>query len=168
MAEPRKLQQFAFDHVLREVDQNIENGEIAFAQRHLKRLHVEPVAREHAHVISPPRVRAGPAAARIRAVNHIVMDQRGAVNHLHHGAQPDRAFAAIPCRARCEQQKRGPQPLAAAFAQVAGNFGDRLDGAAALRRDLLLDERKIVADQIENAFRNLYGERHGFHFTWAF
>ena len=118
-------------------------------------------------MISPARIRARAAAARVRAVNHIVVDQRGAVNHLHDGAQADRALAAISRRARREQQQRRPQPLAAAFAQVAGNFGDRLDGAAALRRDFALDERQIVAHQIENTLRNLYGKCHVVHFTWA-
>ena len=31
-----ELDEFAFDHLLREVDQNIENTEVAFLERHLE------------------------------------------------------------------------------------------------------------------------------------
>src|SRR5262249_27980666 len=34
LTEPSKLEQLAFNHVLREIYQNVENGEIAFAQGH--------------------------------------------------------------------------------------------------------------------------------------
>ena len=147
----RELQQFAFDHVLREVDQDIEHREIPLAQRHLKRLHVQPVAREHAHVVAPARVRARAAAARFRAVDHVVVDQRRAVDHLDHRAEVDRAFAAIARRARAQQQQRRPQPLSAALAQVARNLRHRLDRAAALPGDLLFDQREVVSHQIEYA-----------------
>ena len=151
---PRRveLQQFAFDHVLREVDQNIEDREIPLAQRHLERLHVEPVARQHAHVVAPARVGARAAAARLRAVDHVVVDQRRAVDHLHHRAQPDRALrrdsppppppaAAAPDAAACRRPRAGssksPPPARSRRAFCAGN--------------LLLDQRQVVAHQIEYA-----------------
>ena len=158
--EPRQLQQLALDHVLRQADQNIEDRKIPLAQRHLERLHVQPVAREHAHVIAPARVRARTSAPRLRAVDHVVVNQRRAVDHLHHRAHADRARPAISGRARRQQQQRRPQPLAAAFAQIARDFGDRLDRRAILRRNFLLDERQIVAHQIENPFCDLYCEGH--------
>ncbi len=159
----RELQKLALNHVLREVDQDIEHREIPLAQRHLKRLHVQPVAREHAHVVAPARVGAGAPAPRLRAVDHVVVDQRRAVDHLDHCAQADRALAAIACRPRAQQQQRRTQPLAAALAQVAGDFGHRLDRAAALRGDLLFDQREVVAHQIEyalNALGDLDSESH--------
>ena len=42
--QPVELNQFAFDHHLGKRNENIEQVEIAFAQRHLKRLHIKPVA----------------------------------------------------------------------------------------------------------------------------
>ena len=67
------------------------------AQRDLKRLHVEPVARQHAGVIAPLRVGRRPAAARVGHVDHVVMHQRRGVQHLHHGREPDRSLlAALP------------------------------------------------------------------------
>ena len=141
LTETGELQEFAFDHVLREVNQNIENGEITFAQGHFERLHVEPVAGKDAHVISPASIGAGAAAAGIGAVNHVIVDQRGAVDHFDHGAETNGAFAAISGRASGQEQQRGTQAFAAAFAKIAGNFADGLDGRAILRRDFLFDER---------------------------
>src|SRR5690349_23875310 len=57
----RELEQFAFDHVLRDLDKEIEDAEIAFGERHLERLHVKPVSREDAHVIAPTCVGGGAA-----------------------------------------------------------------------------------------------------------
>ena len=90
------MDQFAFHHVLRELDQNIENLEVAFGEGHLERLHVQPVARQHAAVIAPAGIRRGTSAARIGAVDHVIVDQRGAVNQFNDGAQADRAIARYP------------------------------------------------------------------------
>ena len=49
LAELLHLKQFAFDHLLREFDQHVENAEIALLHRDFERLHVEPVAGQHAH-----------------------------------------------------------------------------------------------------------------------
>ena len=88
-ADAIELDQFAFDHHLGEADQQIENVEIAFAQRDLKRLHVEPVAGEHAGVIAPLHVGGRAAAAGLRHVDHVVMDERGGVDHFHDRAELD-------------------------------------------------------------------------------
>ena len=127
-------------------------------QRDFERLHVQPVARKHAHVIAPARIRRGAATARVRAIDHVIVNQRGAVNHLDDRAQRNRALAAIAARSRSEQQQRGTQPLAAAFAQVAADFSDRLNGFACLRGDFLLDESKIVAHQIKNFANSQYSD----------
>ena len=82
-----ELNQFAFDHFLRQINQDIEHMEIAFFQRDLERLHVQPIACQDAAMIAPAGIGGGAAAARIGAVNHIVMDQRSAVEQLHHRGQ---------------------------------------------------------------------------------
>jgi hypothetical protein len=45
LADAFELQQFALDHHLRQIDQQIQHREAALPHRHLKRLHVQPVAR---------------------------------------------------------------------------------------------------------------------------
>src|SRR6185312_6120989 len=53
LADSVQLNQLAFHHELGEADQEIENMEIPFAKGSLKRLHVEPVAGEHAGMVAP-------------------------------------------------------------------------------------------------------------------
>src|SRR5205814_7812815 len=48
-----ELNQFAFDHLLSQIDQNVEDAKIALLQSHLKRLHVQPVSGKHAAMIAP-------------------------------------------------------------------------------------------------------------------
>ena len=78
--------------------------EIAFLHGNLEGLHVEPVAGEHALGIAPLSVGGGPAAARLRFVNDVVVDQRGSVNDLDHRAQLDRTLAGVVHQLAGEQQ----------------------------------------------------------------
>ena len=106
--------QFAFNHFLREIDEDVQNMKISFFQRNLEGLHVQPVACQDAAMISPARIRRRPAAPRVCAIDHIVVDQRGAVEQFDYGGQFDGAAAAdlLPgCIAVTEQQQRGPQAL---------------------------------------------------------
>src|SRR5439155_1570239 len=61
-----ELNQFAFDHLLSQIDQNVEDAKIALLQSHLKRLHIQPVTRKHAAMIAPFRVGGGAATASVR------------------------------------------------------------------------------------------------------
>jgi hypothetical protein len=103
-------------------------------------------------VIAPTRIRGGPPAACIRAVDHIVMDQRGAVNQFDHGAQVHGGSAVIAGVSGGEQQKRGTQALAPAAEQVTCHLGHRLAGEASLPREFLFNTREVVAHQIKNLF----------------
>ncbi len=48
LAQLLHLQQFTLDHLLGEVDERVENAEVAFLHRNLESLHVQPVASKHA------------------------------------------------------------------------------------------------------------------------
>ena len=63
VAELLHLQQFAFDHLLGERDEQVEDAEVALFQRGREGLHVEPVAGEDALGVAPGGVGGGPAAA---------------------------------------------------------------------------------------------------------
>ena len=69
-----ELDQFAFDHFLREIDQHIEDAEVALFESHLEGLHVEPVAGEHAAMIAPAGICRRTAAAGVGAVDHVVVN----------------------------------------------------------------------------------------------
>ena len=110
---PRRvqLQQLAFDHVLSEVDENIENLEIALAQGHFKGLHVKPVPCKHAHMIAPASIGAGATTASVGTVDHVVVNKGGAVDQLDDGAEADGAGSAISGGARGEKQQSRAQAL---------------------------------------------------------
>ena len=61
--------------------------EIAFFESDLEGLHIQPIARQHAAMIAPAGIRRGAAAARVGAIDHIVVDQRGAVKQFDDGGQ---------------------------------------------------------------------------------
>src|SRR5262249_33801436 len=87
LAQLFRLQQFALDHLLRQVNEDVKDAEVAFLDGDLESLHVEPVAGKHAFGVAPPGVGRGTAAARLGFVNNVVVNQRGGVDDLHHGAQ---------------------------------------------------------------------------------
>ena len=155
-AEGLGLQQLALDHLLGEADEQVEHLEVALLERDAEGLHVEPVAGEHAAGVAPGGVGGGPAAAGVGRVDDVVVDQGGGVDHLHYGAQPDAATAAIAKSARRQQQQGGPDALAAAFAQVAGDFGDGLDGRVGIARELPLHGAEVIPQQVEDFFRCRY------------
>src|SRR5690242_3970009 len=105
-------------------------------------------------MIAPACVGAGTSTAGIRAIDHVVMDERRAVDHLHDSAQANGAFTAMPASSGGKQEQGGTHPLAAALAQITGYLDDRVNRAAILGGDLLLNESQIVPDQIKNAFRS--------------
>src|SRR5260370_341416 len=141
----------ALHHLFREVGQNVQDAEISLFQRRLKRENVQPVAHQDAAMIAPPRIRRRPPAPRVRAVDYVVMNQRGAVQQLDHGAQPDRALAvAQPGVARGKQQQCRAQALAAAAQKIAVDLGNRLERSARLPRKLLLYQNKGVPDEVKN------------------
>src|SRR5262249_45093656 len=91
-----ELKQLAFDHFLREIDENVEDAKIALFESHLKGLHVQPVARQDAAMVPPARIcRRTPAPGR-RAVDHIIVNQRRAMQQLDYGGQTYRTRTALP------------------------------------------------------------------------
>src|SRR5579862_481087 len=145
-----KLEQFTFDHFLGEVDQDIENAEIAFFERHLERLHVKPVAGENAAVVAPARIRGRTAAARVGAVDHIVVNQGRAVKEFDNCRELDRGRTAMTGVTRGEQQQRGAKALPSSAEEVARNFGNRQESSRGLSRQFFFHKDEIVSDEIEN------------------
>src|SRR5208337_776454 len=154
-ADLGKLQEFAFDHFLGEINQDVEHMEIAFFEGNLKGLHVEPIAGEDAAVIAPAGIRRRAATARVGAVNHVVMNECGAVKELDDGGQANgaaRFAAASGGVAVTKQEQRGAQALSAAAQQIARDFRNRLKRRGTLAGQLLLDLHEVDAHQFKNLF----------------
>ncbi len=100
VAKCSEWDQFALDHVLREVDQDVEHVEVTFFERDLERLHVQPVACQYAAMIAPTGIGRGASAARVSTIDDVVVDQRGAVDQFDNGGKPDGA-ASVGFAARC-------------------------------------------------------------------
>ena len=136
MADALQLEQLAFHHHLGEPDEQVENLEITLAQGDLERLHVQPVAGQHAGMIAPFDIGRGTAAAGFGGIDHVVVHQGGGVDHLYDRAEMDRrGRRAAAGEFRRKQQQRGPQPLAAARLQVLPNGGDGVHGRHRIRGD---------------------------------
>ena len=151
-AQPLDLQQFAFDHGLGQFDERVENGEVALLHRDFEGLHVEPVAGEHALGVAPLRVGGGTAAARLRFVDDVVVDQGRGVNDLDHRAQLDGAMSRVVQQLAGEQQQRGPQALAAAGAQIFADLRNRAHAGDRVAAELALDGGEVVVQQVKDFF----------------
>src|ERR1700688_3313946 len=117
-----ELNELAFHHFLREIDQHIEDAEISLFQRHLEGLHVEPVASQNAAVIAPSGIRGRTPAAGVCTIDYIVVNQRGAMEKLHDRSQANCTGAACACIAIAKHKQRRSQPFAATAQKVAGYF----------------------------------------------
>ena len=136
-ADLGELDEFAFDHFLGEIDKDVEDAEVAFFQSDLERLHVEPVSGQNAAMVAPAGIGRGAAAARVGAVNHIVMNQRGAVEKFDNGGESDGAATvglASGGVAMTKQQESGAKALPSPAEEITGDFGDRLKGRGTLAR----------------------------------
>ena len=106
-------------------DQQVQHVEIALAQRHLEGLHVEPVARQHRSMVAPLHVGRGPPAARARIVDHVVVHQRGGMDHLDHRAQLDGAAAVRPPTSfEASSSSAGRSRLPPLCLQILADLGD--------------------------------------------
>ncbi len=157
-AEFFHLQQLAFDHHLGEVDEGVEDAEIALLDGDLEGLHVEPVAGEDALGVAPLGVGGGAAAAGLGFVDDVVVDQGGGVDDFDHRAELDGAALAVAKQPGGEQEQDGTNALAAAGAQIFADIGDDADVGDSVAAELALDGGEIVAEEVEN-FTRVGGER---------
>ncbi len=169
-AQPFDLQQLAFDHRLRQVDQGIEHLEISFLDGDLEGLHVEPVAGEHALGVAPLGVGRRTSAARLRFVDDVVVNQRRGVNDLDHGAQLDGALAGVVHQLAGEQQQGGAKAFAAAGAKVFADLRNCPHAGNRVAAELALDGGEVVVQQVENFLGGAgYGDSNNISpsFSWT-
>src|SRR3954465_4282216 len=139
------LQQFALDHLLRQLDQHVENAEVALLHGDLECLHVEPVAGEDAFRVSPLRVRGRTTAARLSFINDVVVHQRGGVYDLDHRSQLDGAAPFVAHQLRGKQKQRRTNALATAGAQMLSDLGDRADVRDGVTPEFTLYRGEVLA-----------------------
>src|SRR5271168_2463347 len=77
--------------------------------------------------------------------------------HLDYGAESDHAMSGIALRLGGKEQQRRPTTLAAALAQVVGDFRDGFDGGDGVVAELALDSAQVVVEEVEDLFCRRYG-----------
>ena len=101
-------------------------------------------------MIAPAGVSRRTAAARVGAINHVIVNQRGAVEKFDDSGKVYRALAIRTRVTVGEQKERRAQTLPSSAEKVAGDFADRLKGGGALAGKLLFDQNQVVADEVED------------------
>ena len=139
------MQQFAFDHLLRQFDQRIQDAEVALLHRNFEGLHVKPIAGQHTFGIPPLGVCSGTSSACLGFINDVVVNERCGVDDFYDRAQFDCAPALIIEKLGREQQQGRAQSLTAASAKILADLGDGRDTRDSIAPELSLDRRKIIA-----------------------
>jgi hypothetical protein len=76
------------------------------------------IAEQHGALIAPEGIRRGDAAPFAAVVNHIIVQQRGMVDHLHHGRDLNVRRRQGPATLTGQQDQARPEHLAAAGPQM--------------------------------------------------
>src|SRR5260370_31055859 len=103
-------------------------------------------------MIAPFGIGGGAAAACVGAVDHVVVNQRCAVQKLDDSGKADGTAIFATCVTRGKKQESGTHALPSAAEQVLGDFGNRRKGGIALPREFFFNQKKVVADEIKNLF----------------
>ena len=165
----RQLVDLAFNHPQRDVAQHTDDVERVLRERHGHRLDVEEVAGEHRDVVPPARVHGLPAAAHIRIVDDVVVNERGRVDELHDRGIQHGTGAGVAAQARGHQQHRRPHALAAALLDVGADLGDDVDLRLDLSLVLALDRLEVgphgleQLDQVRLGLRERVGQARQSH-----
>ena len=164
VAALQSLTQFAFaDPVRRLTDQPAGAGVVQRAGQ-VEGVREQVVAEQHGVVNAPAGVDRADVPAHGGAVEDVVVDQRGRVDHLHHGAEDVMGRRDSAAGAGGQQQQDRPQPLAAVVPDV---IDDRLDlditALERLRQDALdfFQVRRDRAVQVQGRRNRRRSRQHG-------
>src|SRR5438270_13148666 len=80
------------------------------------------------------------------------MYKGGGMDDLNHGSEAHCALSAVVQQLGREQQKRGPDSLAAACTQIFADLGDRAHARDGVAAELTLQRDEIVPQQVEDFF----------------
>src|SRR5947209_19800202 len=109
-------------------------------------------------MVAPTGICRGSAATRVRAVDYIVVDKRGAVKKFDYRGQTNRDGAVFTGVCIGEKEQRGVQALATSTEKIAGDFTHGLIGVGTLAGEFLLHDNQIVTCHIEAFFARQMSE----------
>ena len=111
-------------------------------RHHLEGARVDEIADQHARLVAEDVVSRGAAAAFLRAVDHVVVQQRGGVHELDEGCGFDVFFVFDAAGAAREHAEQGAQSFAATANDVFGNLVDQGHRALEAGADHGVDARR--------------------------
>ena len=140
MAEPHQLA--LAERVGHFPEAQVERG-VAGAAAQVERVGDQVVAEHHRHLVAAQVVHAVALATHLGLVEHVVVHERGHVDHLAGGGHDHVPLAHRAERLAAEEHHRGPQHLAAVTLHVAAQRVDRrqvarelaLEGLAHFRQE---------------------------------
>ena len=154
-----ELQHFAFgDHVGR-VRHDLHDALRADRGHHLEGARVDEVADQHAGLVAEDVVSRGAAAALLRAVDHVVVQQRGGVHELDEGRGFDVLVVLDAAGAAGEHAQQGAQAFAAATDDVFGHLVDQRHGALEPGADHGVHRGQVGAHQGADLLERTWRER---------
>ncbi len=151
-AELFHLEEFALDHLLGELGEQIEDVKVTLLKRDLKGLHVEPVAGEDALGISPDGVGRRTATADIGGVDDVIVHESCGVDDLDDGSEAHGSATLVVEQLGGEQKQSGAESLAATLTQVIANLGDGLNVGNTIAAELAFDGLQVLTEKVEDFF----------------
>jgi hypothetical protein len=106
-------------------------------------------------VIAPAGIRGRATAARVGAINDVVVNEGGAVEEFDYGGELDGAAGVAFASggvAVGKQEQRWAETLPSPAEEIAGDFGNGLVSGGALAREFLFDLYEVFAHQLKNLF----------------
>ena len=124
-----ELQHFALGDHVGGVRHDLHDAQRTDGGHHLEGARVDEVTDQHAGLVAEDVVGGGAAAALLRAVDHVVVQQRGGVHELDEHRRFDVFVVADIAGAAGQHAEQGTQALAAAADDVFGHLVDQRHGA---------------------------------------
>ena len=147
-----------FDHLGRDVGQNVDEVIGLRLEGHGDGLNIQKVSEQHRDVGAPARMDRVLTAPERRVVDDVVMDQAGGVDDLDERRPEDMVLAFIAAQLRAEHQQSRPDALAALFEKVSVDLGDEGIGGAPELFERAFDGVEVALDRpIDVVERHRFG-----------
>ena len=123
----KQLQHFAFCNDVRGFCQHRLNAHAADADHHLEGARIEEISDQHGRRIAEQRIGRLGTTPQLGFIDHVVVQQRGCVDELHHCRHFRPVHPGIAAGTGRQQDQRRTQPLAARTDDVLGDLAHQND-----------------------------------------
>jgi len=136
----------------RRIGQNLEHPQTAVLHHQLERAAEQEIADQHAGGIAPDEIGGALAAAQIRAVDDIVVQQGRGMDELDRGGEQMVARAGIAEQPCAREREHRAHALAAARDEMAGERRDQRNFRLHARQNHGVDQIHVARRQLDHRF----------------